>query len=170
MQDKCEGARLGKVIPPEYRCTFDHHVEEDDRVRGLVAKRPVRGGRDCKRTRPGGVRFTAATETDDRSALSERREVELAESNEAWDIVTFINCNLNDFEGILEHVGNDKYVLREKTEVRAGTPFGVPKLDTHFKWWEWNRILKTHTVRLSLFPAHQEEHILVLASCPRKCD
>jgi hypothetical protein len=28
----------------------------------------------------------------------------------------------------------------------------------------------THAVRLTLFPAHQEEHVLLLIPCPWKCD
>ena len=60
--------------------------------------------------------------------MSERWEAEFAERNEARNAVTFLECNLDHFERILYQVRNDKYVLREETEVCIGTPFGVLKL------------------------------------------
>jgi hypothetical protein len=95
----------------------------------------VRGGLDGERTAPGGVRFGTTTETNDRGALGERGEAELAERNETrWSrVVIFIDCDLDQFERIYDQIGNDEYILREETEVGISAPFGVRKLDTIFK-------------------------------------
>jgi hypothetical protein len=110
---------------------FDHDVEEDDRVLGVVAEWTVRGSLDGERTAPGGIWFGAATETDDRGALGEWGKAELAERNETWGshFVILIDRDLDQFERIYDQIGNDEYVLREETEVGISAPFGVRKLD-----------------------------------------
>jgi hypothetical protein len=92
----------------------------------------VRGCLDGERTTPGGVRFGAATETDNRGVLGEWGKAELAERNETRRsyVVIFVDCDLDQFERIYDQVGNDEYVLREEAEVGIGAPFGIRKLDT----------------------------------------
>ena len=87
---------------------------------------------DGERTAPGGIQFGVATETIDQGALGEWGEAELAERDEMWrcHVIIFIDCDLDHFERIYDQVGNDKYVLREETEVGIGAPFEVWKLDT----------------------------------------